>query len=344
MTMEPDLEHVAVYEPGAVALQSGRTLPDAQLVYATYGTLNAAGDNAIVFPTRFGGTHVDNRYLIGPGRPLDPARYFVVVPNLLGNGVSSSPSTASQPVARSRFPLTTIYDNVLLQHRLLTEELGVTEIQLAVGWSMGAQQAYQWGATFPRMVHRVAAVCGAARTAPHTHVFLEGMRAALTADQAFAGGEYETPPVRGLCAIARAWAGWALSQTWYREQRYLEDGHASLEDYLANYWEGLYLRRDANNIVSMIATWQHADLSANPAYDGDYAAALGAIEAETLVMPCATDLYFPPEDSEIEVSHLRNGRLCVIDSIWGHYAGGPRPADDVAFVDARLGELLGAGG
>jgi homoserine O-acetyltransferase/O-succinyltransferase len=331
----------AVYEAGAVALQCGRTLPEVRVAYETHGTLNAARDNVIVFPTRFGGSHADNRYLIGPGLAVDPERYFVVVPNLLGNGVSTSPSNAGHPVARGRFPVTTIYDNVVLQHRLVTEHLGATAVELAVGWSMGGQQAYHWAALYPELVRRVAVVCGAARTTPHTHVFLEGMRAALTADQAFADGEYASPPMRGLCAIGRAWAGWALSQAWYREERYLADGYASLEDYLSRYWEGLYLARDANDVLAMIATWQRADVSDNPRYGGDLARAMAAIEAEALIMPCATDLYFPPEDSALEVSLLPRGRLCVIDSIWGHYAGGGKDPDDLAFVDARLGELLG---
>jgi homoserine O-acetyltransferase len=329
------------FQAGTVWLQCGRALPDVRLVYATHGTLNAAADNVIVFPTRFGGSDEDNRYLIGPGRALDPRRYFIVVPNLLGNGVSTSPSNAVETHARGRFPLTTIYDNVLLQHRLLTEELGVTGIELVVGWSMGGQQAYQWAVLYPEMVRRAAVICGAARTAPHTHVFLEGMKAALTADQAFAGGEYTGPPEAGLRAIGRAWAGWALSQTWYREHRYLEGGYATLKDYLVRYWEALYLARDANDILAMIATWQRADLSANPTFEGAFETAMAAIRAETLVMPCATDLYFPPEDAEIEVSLLPQGRLAVIDSIWGHYAGGGKAPEDLAFVDARLRELLG---
>jgi homoserine O-acetyltransferase len=333
----------AEFDAGSVTLQSGRTLTEVRLVYATHGTLNDTGDNVVLFPTRFGGTHVDNEYLIGAGRPLDPGRYFIVVPNLLGAGVSTSPSNAAHPQARSRFPVTTIYDNVLLQHRLLTEQLGVKGIELALGWSMGAQQAYQWAALYPDLVRRLAAICGAARTAPHTEVFLEGMKAALTTDQCFAGGEYATPPVAGLRAIARAWAGWALSQAWYREGLYIEAGYSSLEDYLVRYWEGLYLLRDANDLLSMISTWQRADLSANPLYEGDFEAAMGAIQAEAVVMPCATDLYFPPEDSAIEVASMPNARLAVIESIWGHYAGGGRAPADLAFVGAQLRDLLGSG-
>jgi homoserine O-acetyltransferase/O-succinyltransferase len=343
MSSAPGRGTVAEFEAGAVTLQCGRTLTDVRLVYATHGELNDARDNVVIFPTRFGGTHVDNEYLIGEGRALDPRRYFIVVPNLLGAGVSTSPSNAAHPQGRSRFPVTTIYDNVALQHRLLSEQLDVRGLELAVGWSMGAQQAFQWAALHPGLVRRMAAICGAARTSPHTHVFLEGMKAALTADQAFSGGDYDAPPTVGLCAIARAWAGWALSQAWYRERLFIEEGYSSLEDYLVRYWEGLYLKRDANDLLSMISTWQRADLSANPLYEGDYEAALGAIEAEAVVMPCATDLYFPPEDSEIEVAAMPNARLAVIDSVWGHYAGGGRAPADLAFIDKQLSDLLGNG-
>jgi homoserine O-acetyltransferase len=328
------------FHAGDVVLQSGVTLPDARVVYEVHGRLNAARDNAIVFPTRFGGTHADNAYLIGPGRALDPERWCIVVPNMLGNGVSSSPSNAPPPLSGGRFPATTIHDNVVLQGRLLFETLGVERVALAVGWSMGGQQAYEWAAWFPDRVQRAAVLCGAARTTPHTHVFLEGMRAALMADSAYAEGDYDVPPRRGLRAIGRAWAGWALSQAFYREHMYRELGYSSLEDFLVRYWEGMYLGRDANNLLLMIRTWQRADISANERHGGDFAAAMAAIEAEVLVMPGRTDLYFPPEDSELEVSLLRRGELRVIPSVWGHYAGGGRADADVRFIDAALRELL----
>jgi homoserine O-acetyltransferase len=329
-----------VFEAGDVVLQSGATLAGARVAYATHGRLNAARDNAVVFPTRFGGRHEDNLYLIGAGMALDPERYFVVVPNLLGNGVSSSPSNTLPPQDAGRFPATTVYDNVLLQRRLLAERFGVERVALAVGWSMGGQQAYHWAALFPEAVERIAVICGAARTTPHTYVFLEGVRAALTADCAFEGGDYEAPPWRGLRALGRVWAGWALSQAWYREERFRAMGYSSLEDFLVRYWEGLYLARDANNLVSMIRTWQGADVSANGRYGGDFERAMGAIEARALVMPGRTDLYFPPEDSEREVSLLRDGELRVIPSDWGHYAGGGRDPADVAFIDRALRELV----
>ena len=101
---------------------------------------------------------------------------------------------------------------------------------------------------------------------------------------------------------------------------------------------------DANDLLAMIDTWQRADISANGVYDGDFAAALGAITARAMVMPGRTDLYFPPEDNEIEVAMMPNAELRAIESIWGHLAGGPGfNPPDAAFVDAALRELLAWG-
>lgn len=329
-----------VFAAGDVVLQCGLTLRDAKLAYKCHGTLNKDKTNTIVFPTRFSGRHGDNEYLIGEGMALDPRRYFIVVPNLLGNGVSSSPSTTPPPFDRARFPRVTIYDNVMLQRRLMAERFGVERVALAVGWSMGAQQAYHWAALFPTFVERLAAIGGSARTSDHNFVFLEGVKAALTADAAWQGGWYAAQPATGLRAMARVWAGWGLSQTFYREKLYKEMGYASVEDFLVGWWEGLFLQRDANNLLALISTWQHGDVSANDLYRGDFDKALAAIEARAMVMPGSTDLYFPTEDNAYEVKRMRRAELRPIPSIWGHYAGGGRDPAALKFIDAGLKELL----
>ncbi len=330
------------FDAGDVVLGCGITLPDAVLVYATHGELSAARDNVVVLPTRFGGRESDNEYLIGPEHALDPGRYFIVVPNMLGNGVSTSPSNAAAPLHGAHFPLVTIADNVRLQHRMLREVFDVRGVQLAVGWSMGGQQAYHWAALYPELVQRLAVICGAARTTPHTHVFLEGMRSVLCADPAWPQDGSSVVPVRALRALGRAWAGWALSQAWYRRRGWEPLGYTTLEDYLVRYWEGTYLARDAGNLLAMIRTWQACDVADNEVHRGDFEAAMGAIVARAVVMPGRTDLYFPPEDSEAEVALLADARLEVIPSDWGHYAGGGRDPADTAFIDRRLAALLAA--
>lgn len=332
----PDYE---IFELGDVRLQSGLTLRQAKLAYKTYGKLAAAGDNVIVMPTFYSGQHTENEAMIGAGRALDPARYFIVMPNMFGNGLSSSPSNTPPPFDRGAFPQVTLYDNVICQHRLIAEHLGISRIELVVGFSMGAQQAFQWGALYSDMVQAIAPFCGSARTSPHNYLFLEGVKATLLADGAFADGWYQTPPVKGLRAFSRVYAGWAFSQDFFREHEYNKMGLASLEDAVM-FLEGFFRRRDANDLLAMLRTWQCADIGANPIYNGDLAAALRAIRARAIVMPCETDLYFRVRDNALEVEQMPNAQLRPIPSIWGHAAGLGVNAADNHFIDAALSELL----
>ena len=329
------------FDLGDVVLQSGATLPQAHLAYRTYGTLNQARDNVVLLPTFYGGDHVDNEIMMAPGRAIDPSRYFVIVPNMFGNGRSSSPSNTPGPMGRAAFPSITVYDNVICQHRLVTERFGISRIRLVAGFSMGAQQTFHWGALFPEMVDAIAPICGSAKTSPHNVVFLEGVKAALTADAAFADGCYEAPPDRGLNAFGRVYAGWVYSQDFYREAEYRALGFESIEDVLRAS-ETRYRSRDANNLLAMLWTWQHADISANATFRGDLPKALAAITARAIVMPGATDLYFRVRDNELEVAHMPRAELRPIPSTWGHSAGrGTNPVDN-AFIDTALRELLDA--
>ncbi len=327
------------FELGDLALQSGETLPDAKLAYKTYGRLNAARDNAVLFPTFYASQHPDTEIMMTAGRALDPGRYFIVVPNMFGNGLSSSPSNTPAPHGRGAFPHVTLYDNVVCQHRLVTERLGIERLRLVVGFSMGAQQAYHWGALFPGMVDAIAPICGSAKTSPHNIVFLEGVKAALTADAGFRDGWYDEPPVKGIRAFGRVYAGWVYSQDFYRDAEYRALGLETLEDVI-RMSEARYLQRDANDLLAMLWSWQQADISANPRFGGDLRAALRAVTPRAIVMPGATDLYFRVRDNELEVGHMPNAELRPIPSTWGHAAGrGTNPADN-AFIDRALSELL----
>lgn len=328
------------YELGDVVLQSGKTLNNAKLAYATWGELNPARDNVIVLPTYYTGTHESYEPIIAPGRALDPTRYFIVSPNLFGNGLSTSPSNATGDSAGGNFPDVTAYDNVRCQHRMLVDLFDVQSVALVAGWSMGAMQAFHWGADFPEMVRAIAPWAGSARCSNHNTAFLEGVKAALTADPAWNNGHYPVQPERGLRAFGRAYCGWAFSQTWFREELWSEFGHESLEAML-DAWEEEHLEWDANDLLAKLHTWQLGDIAEHTLHGGDFEAALGAIKAKAIVMPSRTDMYFPPEDSEIEVSHMPNAQLRVIESIWGHCAGGPgRETASTAFIESALSELL----
>ena len=330
-----------VFEIPNLKLQRGMTLPRAKLVYKTYGRLARDKSNVILYPTSYGAQHHDTEWLIGPGRVLDPDDWFIIIPNMFGNGLSSSPSTLEPPFGPERSPLFTHWDNVHAQRRLLAEEFGIEHLALIYGWSMGAQQALHWGAIFPDQVARICAVCGSARTSIHNRVFLEGVRATLTGDPAWTGTHFTAHPTRGLRAMGRVYAGWAMSQAFYREKLYETVGFASLEDFLVRSWEANFLRRDAHDLLASLETWLASDISDNAIYNGDLERALGAITARSIIMPSRTDLYFTPEDSALETAMMPHAEYRPIESIWGHRAGNPalNPADEAVLRQA-VSDLL----
>ncbi len=329
------------FELGDFALQKGSVLPQAKLGYVTLGTLNCAKDNVVVCPTWFTATPSNTaQWLTGPGRALDPDRYFIVVPNHFGGAVTSSPSNTPAPFEKGRFPRVTTYDNVVAQHRLLTEELGVERIRLVSSWSMGACQSYAWAALHPEMVEAIAPISGAARTSEYNKVFLLGNIRSITSDPDWNDGFYtDKPPIKGVKTMAALYAGWAFSEPFYREGVFRAFGAGTVEEFIDQFWDAFYVKCDANDLLAQMWTWWHNDLGDHPNFGGDFEAALGAIQARTIIMNSETDQYFPPIDSAYEAAHIKGAESRPIPSVWGHMA--PFNPADQAVIDATLRELLG---
>ena len=134
--------------------------------------------------------------------------------------------------------------------------------------------------------------------------------------------------------MGRVYAGWAISQAFYRDELWRATGCSSVEEYIVANWEGNFLKRDPANLIAMLWTCQHADISATTVHGGDFARALGTIEARALIMPGTSDLSFQVEDNRLEVAQMHNARLLPIPSDWGH-----RPDDD-RFINEALKALL----
>lgn len=333
-----------LYNLGELHLESGVTLSSAQLAYKTYGIPNPQRTNAVLLCSFINGTHEGYEYLIGEGRCLDPQRFFIIGTNLFGNGLSSSPSNTPSPFAGPQFPLVTIRDNVRAQHRLVTEQFGISRLALVAGFSMGAQQAYQWAISYPNIVERVTAWCGHAHTTPYAWVWLDGRISVLKAAMNWNGARYSTPSVEGVRAIARSYAAWGMSPAWYREKLWTQLGFSTLEEFMVGWWEKSSLGRDANNVLAQLETWKVHNVGHTPVFNGNYHAALASVQARVLVMPCRTDLYFLLEDAEEEARYLRHGLFMPIESIWGHWAGCGINEPDRHFIDTAIKELLAEGG
>ncbi|MDR6433321.1 alpha/beta fold hydrolase [Brucella pseudogrignonensis] len=330
-----------IFDLGDIQLQSKQYIRNAQLAYKTYGRLNNERDNVIIYPTSFAATHDDAAWLIGQGRALDPDKYFIIVPDMFGNGVSSSPSNMPSCIDAGKFPRVTIHDNVKQQHRLLTERFNIQKIKLAIGWSLGGAQAFDWASFFPDMVERLFTFQSAARTSRHFYLFFDSVRAAIELDANFEQGFYTKQPLCGLRVAARIYAAWGFSQAFFREK--LDEralGYKSLDDFLVNFWEDWFLKRDANNVLAHLWTGQHADISANEKYLGDLDQALAAIKADTMIMPASSDLYFPVKDAAWETSRIPKAELRILETVWGHVAGEGLNDADTKVIETAIFELL----
>jgi homoserine O-acetyltransferase len=320
--------------------ESGVTLPQARIVYGTYGQLNVDHSNAILLPSHYMANLRGYEWLIGADRALDPSKMFLVTSELFGNGSSSSPSNTPEPFHGPRFPVMTIRDNVEAVHRLLTEELKITHLRAVVGFSMGAQQAFQWAVSYPEFADRVVATSGTAKTYPHGVVRLEGQIAALTADPAFENGDYKSPPKKGLEAFGAVWAGWLYSQEWWRRELWRTNTPEGTTFEKMLELNKTRFRADANDYILQARTWEQHDVGKTPGFNGDVERALRSIKVPLLYMPSETDLYFPIGDARYEAAFIPGVFLVPIPSLWGHTAGAASNPADAKFLNEKIGAFL----
>eukprot|EP00434_Breviolum_minutum_P038536 symbB.v1.2.034185.t1/scaffold4372.1/size40542/1 len=341
------------HAPAGFILKSGICGDGLKLVYKIYGKLNAEKTNCILHPTSFDATHPELEFNVGPAKTLDTNRYCVLIVNLLGNGLSTSPSGSIDGGHDQEYPPTgtSICDNVRLQ-ALLLDSLGISEIACIYGYSMGAMQALHWAAMFPQRVKRVAAVCGSAKPSDFNIVFLDSLEAALLADKdcdVSTGWTLRGSCQQGLKAFARIYAGWGVPRQFYQKEIWRKssrDGLAfsSREDFVTRSYDKGFVNSNPLNLLAQVRTWRQGDICrAHGMPSSSLASVLGRITARVYLMPCTTDSYFNAADIESEGHLIRNCRFLPIESDWGHRAGDPhRPGQEAEadFIKRHVEELL----
>lgn len=337
-----DLVPVFTYSIKNFKSESGKVLPQANIVYGTYGHLNAAHDNAVLLPSHYMAEHHGYEWLIGPGKALDTTKLFLVTTELFGNGHSSSPSNTPEPFHGPRFPVMNIRDNVAAVHQLLTQGLHINHLKAIIGFSMGAEQAFQWAVSYPKFADRIAATSGTAKCYPHGIVRLEGQIAALEADAAFQDGNYTTQPIKGIQAFSVVWTAWLYSQEWWRKELWKSTAAPGmtfekvLNDYKVNFIPGA----DANDMILQMRTWEQQNVGNTPGFNGDIEAALRSIKVPFLYMPSETDMYFPIGDATYEQAFIPTVDFKPIHSLWGHTAGAASNPADSIFLNQTIGKFI----
>jgi len=315
---------------GDLALESGERIVEYQQSYVTHGTLDAQKSNAILVCASLTGTHHRLDFLIGPGKALDPARWFVVATDPIGNGLSTSPSNSTaQP--RMAFPQFSLRDMIHAQHRLLVEHLGLKNVRAVIGASMGGMQALQWAVSHPRFMQCVIAMTPMARTAPWAASVVQVARACLMADPTWTGHGFEGEPERGW----RAYAG-LMHALVMRTPDAAEEAQLPLEDAVARQ-RGTHF--DAHDYLYQSAAYEAQDVGTTPGFTSTREA-LESIVARTLILAPPIDLFNPVTAAREAADAIPSARFVEIPSIHGHSAATSVSSADAAFLNRTVAAFL----
>lgn len=349
--------------PAPFAVESGAVIPGVRLAYETWGSLNADASNAVlVLHALTGDAHVSGPAgpghptpgwwdtLVGPGRPLDPANWFVVAPNVVGGCQGSTGPASTAPDGRpwgSRFPLVTPRDAVAAEV-VLADALGVERWACVVGGSMGGMRALEWAAGEPERVARLFLLASPAATSADQIGWASPQIAAICSDPGWRGGDYhDAPPGQGPhlgLGIARRIAHLSyrsaveLAERFGREPQDGEDpwrgGRYSVESYLDHHATKLVRRFDAGSYVRLTEMMNAHDVGRGR---GGVAAGLARVTARTLVAGVSSDRLYPPEQQvELADGIPGSGPARIIDSPYGHDGF----LIEIDTVGAMLTELL----
>ncbi|WP_307139996.1 homoserine O-acetyltransferase [Pseudoroseomonas cervicalis] len=371
-----EVAHQRAHFPDGLALDCGAVVAPLDVAYRTYGTLNAARSNAVlVCHALTGDQYLAERHpvtgrpgwweaVVGPGKPIDTERFFVICANVLGGCMGSTGPREKRPDATGAlteelwgidFPNITIRDMVRAQHKLVREHLGVERLLAVVGGSMGGMQALEWAATYPEMVHACAPIATATHHSAQNIAFHEVGRAAIHSDPDWRGGRYWAEPglvpAKGL-SVARMVAHItylseeALTRKFGRRLRgapaltFLEDVF-EVESYLRHQGSSFTRRFDANSYLTITRAMDYFDLAAE--HGGDLAAAFRGTATRFFVASFSSDWLFPTEESRTLVRALNaaaaNTSFVEITSDKGHDAF---LLDEPEFHAALGGFLRGA--
>jgi homoserine O-acetyltransferase/O-succinyltransferase len=328
-----------LYGEGDLKLESGEAIRDFSISYVTHGTLNAQKSNAILMVTAISGNHHRLDFMIGPGKALDPAKYFVVCTDAIANGLTTSPSNSkAQP--RMSFPKFTIRDMVESQYRLMKEKFGIDHVVAVIGPSMGGMQTLQWGVSHPDYMDALVAIVPLAKTPAWSVAVMEASRKAIMDDPAWKDGNYDAPPEKGI----RLWRDIVTLLAARTPDMYAAQFKNGLDvlPWMEQQETAALKAFDANDWIYQSWAYDRHDVGTTPGFNGDTAKALASIKARTLILTGTKDLLNPDFEPKEMGRNIPVVRIVTISpgTVTGHAsAGGFNPAD-VEFLNREAGAFL----
>jgi homoserine O-acetyltransferase len=303
---------------GEFEFEGGGKIQNLRISYVTHGKLNAARDNAILFMHGFGLNHHQADHLIGPGRPLDTDKYFLICPDALGNTQtkfehSTSPTTSG---LKMKFPFYNARDVVKANYRLLTQELGIPHLLAVTGISMGGLLSVQFAVSYPDFIDGIFPIVGGALWGTDVVYFMSSLQiSSIEACKGWDGGNYDENPNQCASNALSVMIPYFYTREWW--DQYVDTPEAYTK--WRNNWGDYYLDiQDARDLYYLRKAFGRSWLGDTPGFNGDVNAALRSIKAQALFIGSPQDLFYLPHHTETQVKAIPNARALWIDSVAGH--------------------------
>jgi homoserine O-acetyltransferase/O-succinyltransferase len=317
---------------GNFRFESGETIDELKVSYVTYGKLNAARDNAVLSLQHFAGDHHDNEFLIGPGKALDPEKYFVIATDFLANAklrqdLTTGPTNSG---LKMRFPRITARDWVNADSKLVKEYLGINHVVAAIGSSIGGINAFQLAVSHPDFVSAIIPVAASPQTNPQTRMVLRHVRDVIALDPGWYSGMYDVNPTTGLKLALMELVPWFRAPQWYMDELTTSNKLRNYEAFWQQVWSGL----DARDLYYQLDGWSEFNVGDTPGFNGDPKAALAAIKAKVLLIGVIGQ-----QDQLIRREELQFAKNAIHDATYLEF---PSPTGHTASigVDPKFNETI----
>ena len=303
---------------GNFRFESGETIDELKVSYVTYGKLNAAHDNAVLSLQHFTGDHHDNEFLIGPGKALDPEKYFVIATDFLANAklrqdLTTGPTNSG---LKMRFPRITARDWVNADSKLVKEYLGINHVVAAIGSSIGGINAFQLAVSHPDFVSAIIPIAASPQTNPQTRMVLRHVRDVIALDPGWYSGMYDVNPTTGLKVALMELVPWFRAPQWYMDELTTSNKLRNYEASWQQVWSGL----DARDLYYQLDGWSEFNVGDTPGFNGDPKAALAAIKAKVLLIGVKEDQLVRREELQFAKNAIHDATYLEFPSPTGHTA------------------------
>jgi len=287
------------------------------------------------------GDHHDNDFFIGPGKALDPEKYFIIATDFLANAMPRHNLTTGPTNSglKMRFPRITARDWVNADYKLVKEYLGIDHVVAVIGDSIGGINAFQFAVSHPDFASAIIPIAASPQTNPQTRMVLRHVRDVIAMDPAWYSGMYDANPTTGLGVAVTEMLPWLYSTQWYMDPLTTTDKVRNTQ----KFWQQLVysLGEDARDIYYQLQGWSEFNVGDTPGFKGDAKAALGAIKAKALLIGIKEDQLFRREELQFAKNAIRDASYLEISAPTGHVVvvGGLDPKFDET-INAEIAKFL----